>query len=161
MKQTLSLKNTILLLFITLLGVTKSQAQTEPNMQDMATQLMQLQRMMMQGMEKGGFSNDDSTFVFQMDTTFLGNPTDLFKGHEQEMEQIKQFFGGFMDMVEGMDGTFPQGESPEGSEYLDENGDDDLLPEERLRLKEEGHEAVPDKKMTTKPKPEKRKTVRI
>jgi hypothetical protein len=161
MSNKISFKNTFALLLCCLLFTTKSQAQTEPSMQDMASQLMQLQRMMMQGMEKGGFSNDDSTIVFQMDTTFFGNPSDLFKGHEQEMEQIKHFFGGFMDMVEGMEGTFPQGESPEGSEYLDENGDEELLPEERLRLKEEGKEVVPDKKMTTKPKPEKRKTVRI
>jgi hypothetical protein len=160
-----SFKYLLFAAFMLLLLPISSQAQLnqeEPSFKDMAQQMQEMQRMMMEGLQKGNFSDGDSTIVFKMDTSFLGKPSDLFKGHEKELEQMKDFFGGFMDLIGGFEGSFPQGEAPEGSEYLDENGSEDgLLPEERLRQKEQGLEEKDEKKTTTPPKSKKRKTVKI
>jgi hypothetical protein len=139
-----------------------AQAQSEPSITEMAKQFETLQKMMMEGMQKGGYYNEDSSFVFKIDTSFFGNPNSLFKGNEEEMAQMQHFFGGFMDIIQDLGGNMPLGDAPEGSEYLDDKGgEDELLPEERLRLKEEGKESNDDNKMTTEPKPKKRKTVKI
>jgi hypothetical protein len=146
-------------------------AQTDPDLRDMERRMLEMQRQMMQqfrlGFSDGGFGQmgDSSSFFFKFDTTFGGDgahffrfpPTDLDSlpgGGEPGFEQFfQQFFGLGNDF--GLD---PK--QPEGSEFLDENGSEELLPEERLRLKEQGTEPA-EPAPAPKPKPKKRTTTRI
>lgn len=146
-------------------------AQTTPDFDDLHRQMLDMQRQMMQqfrlGFSDGAFGHMDTTnsFFFKFDTTFSGDgahffrfpPTDLDSlpgGGEPGFEQFFQrFFGLGNDF--GLDHR-----QPEGSEFLDENGSDELLPEERLRLKEQGSEPA-EPAPSPKPKPKKRATTRL
>ncbi len=142
-------------------------------------ELMEMQRRMMQSL--GGdvfpknfapFGDSTSSYFFKMDTTFSGDGAQFFQfGFPEHMDSISspdQFFKHFFDLSQDFD---KMQNAPDGSEYLDENGDSDLLPEEKLRLKEEEEKSgkQPENKESDGKKKEKlpaepmkkRKTVRI
>lgn len=141
----------------------------ESDFEKMQREMMEAQKQMMKEIEKGfsmrnfNFEGDSTGFFFHFDTTFSGggHASDFFRlspfgsDSTSEFGQIDDFFRQFFNMAEGFGRN---GQSPEGSEYLDENGTEDLLPEEKLRLKEEAEKG--EKPAAEKPKPT-RKTTRI
>lgn len=145
-------------------------AQTEPSLDDIQSQMEQMQQQMMQmfGIDSSQvftmpFEGMDTTFFFKSDTSFLGNgfggffrsnPLGLDENGDMDMNQMFRSFGDLIEMFDGMEGmdgfsTYPPAD--DGGMY---EGEEDLLPEERLRQEENG---------STKPKKrkKKRKTVKI
>lgn len=146
-------------------------AQTDPDFRDMERRMLDMQRQMMQqfrlGFSDGGSGQmaDSSSFFFKFDTTFSGDGAHFFRFPPTDLDSLpgggepgfEQFFQRFFGL--GNDFGLDQ-KQPEGSEFLDENGSEELLPEERLRLKEQG--TIPaEPAPAPKPKPKKRATTRI
>ena len=142
-------------------------------MGDLFEQIMQMQQELMKGFEDGDmsfklpnmFGGDSlsSGFRFKLDTTLFSD--DFFK--VMPYEQGKEGLGGMGDIFGQMDKMMRmfEGVGPEEQMPGDDGGsrtEEDLLPEEQFRQKEEKGEepTAPERKKVDKSKPAK-KTIRI
>lgn len=176
------------LLFLFTFGVHPLHAQRDaksPNLEDMQRRMMELQKQLMQDMQRSPFfdfdmrkpfNNMDSTssFSFKFDTTFQFGDGGFF--HFRQFGSDSLMRGMFQDMDQMFGRMFDFGDDPfrrplDGKQSFpsdDGHGsqeNDGLLPEERLRLEEEGgkkQKPVPEKKMD-RPSDKKKeiKTIRI
>ncbi len=168
-----------------------SQAQTHqshPDFREAQRKMQEFQRQMMQHLQQnlgaGGFNAmpDSNFFQFKIDTTFDGGAAQFFQMTPFGLDSMMRgepfgdsFFDQFFQLPNAprppkpsaKEGR-PQGNMPDGSQFLDEKGDADLLPEERLRQElAPGNPAEPAPTPPSEPtKPEKpakpkRATVRI
>lgn len=183
MKLKFALAFAIALLVASNLAAQKQKKSTpkndESDIEQMERQFEEMQRRMMEQFKNGSafdlfkpFSLDSTgNSFFRWDTTITldgGSGSSHFfqfgfpDGADSTGGNPQSFFKHFFDF--GQQGE-QQGESPEGSEFLDENGSEDgLLPEEKLRQQESDEPQPAEKKEKTAPadKPKtKRKTVRI
>lgn len=149
-------------------------AQQTPTFEEMQRRLLQLQQQMMQDLQNNSFGGSffsmpggDSTYTFRFDTTIVG---DNFSGSFHfgpftNDSTAQGNFGGADWMNKFFSDEF-WGTSP-SEDSTEENDDEHLLPEERLRMEEEQGQSgkkMPQKKEPAAPKDAdkpKIKTVRI
>ena len=167
------------LLFLTAINTVSAQQGNGQSFEDIQRRLMEMQKQLMQDLQKGGmggsffsFPGSDSSYTFRFDTTIVGdNFSGSFHfgpfGSDSTMrdpffgsELFNQFFGN------SLGDTWGQRE-PEDAPVETEPEGEHLLPEERLRLEEEqektgkskpGKTAPSERKQEAKPKI---KTIRI
>lgn len=148
--KTLFPKTALALAFVAVLA-SGANAQADPDFEAIQRQMLQMQRRMMEQLRQPGFPDNnwawpgDSSqqFFFKIDTTFGGGDFGFFRtvpfGGDSTASEFERFFQQFFPDEKRL-GSSPQ---PDGSEFLDETGEGDLLPEERLRLREENGAAPP------------------
>jgi hypothetical protein len=144
-----------------------SQAQTADPFQEMQRQMMEMQRQMMKSLQNNPFfgdlmerdGKDTSGFFFRLDTTFSkGGPRSFrmdttfsngsafkffFQGDttvENMFKGFGQFFGDMMDMGEGF-GWEEDDQADMPKDDGNRPNDDGLLPEERIRQRENQQKA--------------------
>jgi hypothetical protein len=173
--------------FLLFLSVTNLQAQRNsksPSFEDMQRRMMELQKQLMQDMQRSPFFDFDmrspfhtdstSSFSFRFDTTFqLGDggffhfrqfgSDSLMNGMFQDMDQI---FGRMFDFrADPFQPRMDRGQSFPSDDGHGQQENDGLLPEERLRMEEERgkkQKSTPEKSLE-RPSDKKKeiKTIRI
>ena len=165
---------TIALLFVCFWG--GLQAQSAPDIADMLKKMEEMQKQLLKNFDdtdlaEKGFKLDTS-FFFKMDTT-LSDP-DFFnfsnpfggQGIPNNMNEMFDAFGDISQLFKqfGFPGMEGEDNTPKDDGALRENNEDELLPEEKLRLSEEKQNnadspaPAPEK---TKKAPNKRKTTKL
>lgn len=157
-----------------------------PRFEDMQRRMMELQRQLMQDMQRSPFfdfdirapfNRDSSTsFSFRFDTTFQLGDGGFFHFRQFGSDSLAR--GMFHDMDQMFGRMFDFGDEPfrrrlddgHGQSFPSDDGhglqqEDGLLPEERLRLEEEGgkkQKSDPDKRLDSPSGKKKEiKTIRI
>lgn len=158
------------LLWTVSVSLTAQTRPSDPDLKQFQKQLAEMQKQLMQQFKDGfsmdGFQllGDTSSFFFKVDTTLSWSDSNFFQFKTPDsfgdlLNSPEDFFGRFFDLSKRYD-KFDK--APEGSEFLNENGDSDLLPEERLREKESNTPPSEHPRKTPEtPKKERKKTVRI
>ena len=134
-------------------GGAAAQGRERPTIDQLQRRMLEMHRQMMQEFQNNPFFSqeftlpgaDSSSFFFRIDTTFSGpgDAQSFFRAFPFGDRAIQQFFG--------FDAPDPRGDRRPG----EPEGDDGLLPEERLRLEKK----APDARAKAK-KPD-LKTIRI
>lgn len=168
-------------IFCLLAGPVFSQKKDAPTIQDIQRQMQEMQRQLFQQFDQmspgHSFSMPefkwDTTFSFNFDTTIIGGDgmgsRFFFAPFGQDTSAMRDFWGSDPFSREGnpFGGGFQWTFPPKmGVPENDENSaidvpDDGLLPEERLRIQEEGKSKPSEKKNTPAPNNPKIKTIRI
>jgi hypothetical protein len=156
--------------FLLALSATNLNAQRNaqsPNLEDMQRRMMELQKQLMQDMQRSPFFDFDmrspfnrdssSSFSFKFDTTFQLGDGGFFQFRHFGSDSLMQ--GMFQDMDQMFGRMFDFGDDPfrhpldGGQPFPSDDGhgskeNDGLLPEERLRLEEESKKQFQKKDWT-------------
>ena len=97
-------------------------------------QLLKMQQQMMENLKKHGFSDGnfsfmgDTTFFFKIDTSFYGETDEFFQQSPRGQQDIESGFPDFDQLIQRFFDLSEKGSNGDGSEYLDPEGDNELLP---------------------------------
>lgn len=176
-----TLKSFMLSAFFLTAFAGQASAQEFPTFEDMQRQMREMQRQMMEQLRNSPLNNFDlavprwdTTFLFRWDTIFEGGNFSRQFFQFSPFDKDSTFQDDFFGFGRMFDQFFNFGKLPEKSDYgindfpADDgdklHGDDDLLPEERLRQQAEkdksGKKQPAPKTEEAKPDP-KVKTIRI